>query len=201
MFTCLRYYEEILLECQMGFGAQESLTVPIPNSGTSLQNLLTGTEDPICHVDGSWSSDALAGIGAYVSVNGRVVQWCSQRVQAMNSVQAEAMAVVIGYKMLMSYQAPKCLLYSDSMEMVDSLAHKQPRVHDWRMFTEVWTAWQLQHTSGSKLKMEFSSREDPGIQNAHLLANLGRIRGWDRKEQNVNLSMEEFDLAVRNEML
>lgn len=119
----------------------------------------------------------------------------------MNSAQAEAIAVVTGYKMLISYESPRCLLYSDSMEMVDSLAHKQPRVHDWRMFAEVWTAWQLQHKSGSKLKLMFSSREDPGIHNADLLANLGRIRGWDRKEQNVNLSLEEFELAVRNERL
>lgn len=140
MFACLRYYEEILLVCQMGFGAQETQTVPLPYSGTILHNPLTSSEDPICYVDGSWSSDGLAGIGAYVFVNGRVVQWCSQGVQAMSSAQAEAMAVVIGYKMLISYVSPRCLLYSDSMETVDSLAHKQPRVHDWRMFAEVWTA-------------------------------------------------------------
>lgn len=159
-------------------------------------NNISSTGIPICYVDGSWSPDGNAGIGGFVISHGRVVQWLSQRVQAMNSAQAEAHAVLQGYKMLLSESGNRGLLFSDSMEIVDSLAHNPPQIHDWRAYNEVWEAWQLQHSQQNRLKTNYCSREDSRIQLAHSLANIGRVNGWNRIEIDLNLDPQDLDSFV-----
>lgn len=56
----------------------------------------------------------------------------------MNASQAEARAVLEGYKLILANGFTTGKVCSDSKEMVDSLTFGQPRVHDWRAFQEVW---------------------------------------------------------------
>lgn len=48
-------------------------------------------------MDGSWSSDGLAGIGAYLTQDGEVIHWVSKRVNTMDPAQV-ACAVLQGLK-------------------------------------------------------------------------------------------------------
>ena len=57
------------------------------------------------------------------------------------------MAVLKGYNLLLANGFSEGMVCSDSKEIVDSLAHRQPQIHDWRSFQEVWKAWQIQSQS------------------------------------------------------
>ncbi|XP_078157460.1 uncharacterized protein LOC144553235 [Carex rostrata] len=199
--ACFKYYKEVLLACQ---SVHFTPLVPIQQpTGMSVQSqpLMISQSTTSCYVDGSWSQDGLVGIGAYITVGGKVVQWISKRVQAMNSTHAEAIAVLQGYKMLLSVTTERACLFSDSLEIFDSLAHKQPLIHDWRSFNEVWEAWQIQKDSSNRLSLIHCGRENESLKVTHLLANLGRTIGWDRMEQDLDLSIEVLDSCVRSDLL
>lgn len=199
--VCFKYYKEVLLACQSVYRCSP---VPIQQSngtGTQSHSHLISAASHFCYVDGSWSQDGLAGIRAYILVGGKVVQWTSKRVQAMNSAHAEAIAVLHGYKMLLSVATEWAYLFSDSLEIVDSLAHSPPLIHDWRSFNEVWEAWQIQKDSSNLLGSVHCGRDNENLQVAHLLANLGRTIGWDRLEQDLDLCFEDLDSCVRSVML
>lgn len=109
LFTCYKYYNEILLACQPlysgGVKVRSGNGEVTPNAMLDPNQALwvSGFQgDPICIVDGSWSVDRLAGIGMYVIINERVVQWVSKRVIAVNAAQAEAIAVLQGLKLLIA---------------------------------------------------------------------------------------------------
>ncbi|KAF3331451.1 hypothetical protein FCM35_KLT02857 [Carex littledalei] len=200
--ACFKLYKDVLDVCQLAFS---TITVPIPpntaaSSGT--QRDFARGDSLTCYVDGSWSSDGLAGIGGYIIQGGRITQWMSKRVGAVNPAQAEAMAVLQGYLMLLSIPSEqRAQLYSDSLEMVDSLAHNQPVVHDWRAFNEVWEAWKLQRRAVRTLKTTYCDRLDPKLQMAHTLANLGRVIGWDRQEQGLDLGEDSLGSCVTTRIL
>ena len=59
--------------------------------------------------------------------------------------------------------------------------------HDWRAFHEVWKAWDLQVQQGVGYKTIYCGRLDFEMQLPHQLANWGRIEGWNRSGNEVDL--------------
>lgn len=93
------------------------------------------------------------------------------------------------------------LMLSDSKEIVDSARHKQPVIQDWRSFREVWEAWQLLNLKGGNYSTSYCSRDDPAIQISHQLANLGRVNGWDRNSQGVEIRCEDMLHYVSRDLM
>lgn len=188
--TCFRYYQEILLVRQTRYGKGLVHYATNPPQRQQSQNL--ESEGPICYVDGSWSADALAGVGVIMTVKGVIIQWISKRVNAMSPTHAEAIALLEGYKLLHAQNYYGGTVFSDSLEVVDSVGHNQPVIHDWRSFKETWEAWQMQNQSQGQFKSIHCNREEMEIQVAHRLANLGRIEGWQKIGQGHGLTISQF---------
>lgn len=53
-----------------------------------------------CYVDGSWADNGYAGVGVVLVQGEDVVCWKSKMVEAMNPFQAEARAVLEGYRLM-----------------------------------------------------------------------------------------------------
>ncbi|KAF3328804.1 hypothetical protein FCM35_KLT05882 [Carex littledalei] len=97
--------------------------------------------DHVCFVNGSWSEDDRAGVGMLLTYREQGVKWVARSVQARSPAQAEAIAVLHGYRLMQDWGCHTGVVFSDSKEVVDSLAHSQPIYHDWRSSNEVWEAW------------------------------------------------------------
>ena len=109
-----------------------------------------------------------------------MVHWVSKEIQAINANQAEARAVLEGYKLLMHYAEGFGTVLSDSVETVASLRGGLPILYDWRSYEEIWSAWRLQADAMTGLKTMHCSRNEEGLKIAHTLANQGRIYSWNK---------------------
>lgn len=97
----------------------------------------------MCYVDRSWDQEGRAGIGVYLTQNGMLLQWLSKLVRALNSTQAEAMAVLEGARMLKELTGGEGFILSDSMDIVNAVQSVWPNVTDWRSFSEIWPIWEI----------------------------------------------------------
>lgn len=75
-------------------------------------------------------------------------------------------------------------VFSDSLELLNSLAQGVPTVPDWRASKEIWDAWRIKREYPMFCKIAYRSRQDSLIELAHSLANKGRLCG--RHMQGVN---------------
>ena len=120
----------------------------------------------------------------YLTQNGTLLQWLSQSVQAINSTQAEAMAVLEGARMLREMTGGEGIILSDSMDIVNSVRSILPNVTDWRAFSEIWRIWEIIVASQGKCQVKHCNREEEMLQLAHRLANQGRLYAWNRRGCN-----------------
>lgn len=178
--NCDFYFSQTLQLCQAG----RSNTLPARQTVQEIPSSLSG---PICCVDGSWSPNNGSGIGAVLIKDGATVAWISKSIRAMNASHAESLVVLQGYKLLLAYGCAQGIICSDSIEVADSLAHSQPRIHDWCSFHEVWEAWRLQKQEGNDFRTIHCGREDQQMQLPHLLANWSRTWGWDKEGKDCDL--------------
>lgn len=99
--ACRAYYERERSSCQIRLLAKGILPFQqIPNEARLHQSHEEEGYPFTCFVDGSWSQGGLVGIGVYLMHRGTVVSWISKSIHSISSAQAEAKAVVEGYKML-----------------------------------------------------------------------------------------------------
>lgn len=94
--------------------------------------------------------------------------------------QSEAQAVLEGIKVVMACANGEGIIHSDSQETVHALSSKQPQIHDWRSFSEIWQAWSLLMNQQHKIILTNSDRTLDRILIGHRLANQGRVYQWDR---------------------
>lgn len=122
----------------MSAARQMAVGVVVPGSGGQVNSSYS------CFVDGSWTPGGFAGIGVYLLYEGRVIHWISKAIQAVNPAQAEAIAVLEGYQLLVQKAYGEGKLFSDSKEVVSALATNPPAINDWRSYNEIWKAWVIQ---------------------------------------------------------
>lgn len=189
--TCNHYFREAQLACSNSTPSNKPSTSNLLVQGAAQEE----EEEYVCYVDGSWDDNGRAGVGVILIREGSVVRWISKSVNGMGAAQAEAMSVLEAYQLMQQYSCQKGCVFSDSLKTVDSLSHKQPLIHDWRSFNQIWAAWLLQQQTEGKFRVVHLSREDQWIQNAHVLANQGRMYGWEKEGTNVPVfSLEEQEL-------
>lgn len=152
-------------------------------------------EEYVCYVDGSWSENGAARIGIYLTKQGCGIKWVCKSVRALGPGQAEARGVMEAYKFMQNLQCDHGVVYSDSIETVDSLSQRDPRIHDWRSYDHIWSTWMIQSLAEGRYRVEYRCREDQGMQIAHYLANQGRIEGCEREGNGVPVTSlaEELD--------
>lgn len=83
-----------------------------------------------CYVDGSWTLGGVAGIGVYLLKEGKVTNWISKSVLAVNPAQTEAKALLEGYHLLVQEAGGEGVLFSDSKETVLALQGTFPQIAD-----------------------------------------------------------------------
>lgn len=187
---CRRYYQRELTTCSIRRLARGRLLTPIVQQerGIGVQQ----GQPFVCFVDGSWEQDSQAGIGVCLLHNGVIMHWISKATQAINPAQAEAKAVLEGYKLLLQKANGVGTVFSDSMETVLSLAGSLPIIQDWRSYEDIWQAWSIQTNELNQLQTVHISREDQNLVVAHRLAKQGRMYGWDSwGASEPNLEIEE----------
>lgn len=175
---CRRYCQKELDSCNKRRLAQGKLVNPPLQSGGPIDSQQVQPFE--CFVDGAWEQGGKAGIGVYLKQNGVVVHWISKSIQVVNPAQAEARAVVEGYKVLLHKANGVGTVFSDSKETVFSLAGNLPNIQDWRSYEDVWQAWSIQTNDSNQLQTVHISREDNNLVIAHRLATQGRLYGWDK---------------------
>lgn len=177
--ACARYYHEALLACQVTAIASAAGR-PSPGMTQHQETSSQNQRDCECYVDGSWSENGAAGIGIILVQRGRIIYWASRRVTAISPSQVEAIAVLHGYKLMQDSGCREGVIFSDSLEVVDSIAHGQPVIHDWRSYHEVWNAWLLKGQLEGKIITRHCGREEEMLKIAHDLANEARRELTDR---------------------
>lgn len=154
--------------------------IPIASTGTGNG----GNELPSgvfqCYVDGSWREGGSAGYGVTIVREGKIIKWVSNFIQAMSLAKAEARAIPEGYKLLGIWANGEGVVFSDSKETVQALGSGRPEITNWRSYEEVWEAWIMQARSQGKLKAVYCSREEQEMKLPHILANKGRLFGWEK---------------------
>lgn len=180
MHLCNRYYSDTEQACNAIASMGNLRPVSAVNTIQPLQQTQRGMgAEYECYADGSWSEDGRAGVGLYLTRHGIGIKWLFKSIQALGPTQAEARGVLEAYKLMQNLRCTHGTVYSDCLEIVDSLSHTTPRIHDWRSYDHIWSAWMLQSQVEHRFKVEHRSKEEQGIKRAHVLANQGRVRGCD----------------------
>ncbi|KAF3320887.1 hypothetical protein FCM35_KLT15021 [Carex littledalei] len=145
LLVCNRYYSDTEQACSALASTGYSNAARTVSTVQTVQHTHRNTEvEYKCFVDGSWSEDGRAGVGVYLTRQGVGIKWLSKSVQALGSSQAEARGVLEAYILMQKLQCNHGIVYSDSLETVDSLLHTDPRIHDWRSYDHIWSEnWRL----------------------------------------------------------
>lgn len=191
--TCQAYHKKTFESCRVILQSKQFRGSAQPNVDQSGQqeNQARGIS---CFVDGSWDPSGTAGIGICLMEEDRVIGWVSKAIQALGPTQAEARAVLEGIRAINTLENTSGAIYTDSLETVHALSHKQPAITDWRSYGEIWQAWLLMNDHQDSFTIQYCNRESAGIARAYDLENQARMYQWDRKgDLEPVFSLEEIE--------